>query len=185
MSVLILGLVVFLGIHLVPTFSDLRQGLIQRFGERGYKGVFAAISLAGLILIIVGKGRADFVPLWQPPVWGRHIAPLLMLLAFVLLSAAYLPSNVKRFTAHPMLWAVTLWSAAHLLANGDLASLLLFGTIGLFALFDMVSANMRGDTKSKTRYALTKDVIAVAIGLVAYVVLVVLHPYLFGVPVFA
>lgn len=183
MFLLVLGVVVLAGIHLLPSFSFLRNGLVNRLGEGPYKGVFGVVAFLGLVLIIVGKANADFVPLWQPPVWGRHVAPVIMLLAFMLLSAAYLPSNVKRFTRHPMLWGVTLWSVAHLLANGDLASVVLFGGLGAFSLFGMWSANLRGATKSTTKHPLIRDAIAVIAGLVVYGVFLVLHPYLFGVPV--
>lgn len=183
MFLLVFGVLIFVGIHLVPTFSSLRQSLVDRLGSGGYRGMFAAAAFLGLVLMIVGKATADFVPLWEPPVWGRQVAPVLMLFAFILLAAAFMPSNVKRATRHPMLWGVTLWSLAHLLANGDLASLVLFGGLGVFSLFGMWSANMRGATKSKTKYPLMKDIIVAVVGLVVYGVFVVLHPYLFGVPV--
>ena len=183
MTVLVLGLLIFVGIHLVPTFASTRQRLLARFGTGAYKGGFTAISFIGLILLIFGKAYADFVPLWTPPTWGRHAAMLLMLFSFILLVAAYLPSNFKRLTAHPMLFGVMLWSVAHLLANGDLASLILFGGLGAFALFDIWSANSRGATPSKRTYPFTRDAAVVAVGLLAYVALLFLHPYLFGVRV--
>lgn len=183
MSLLVLGVVILVGIHLLPTFSTLRERLLARLGEGPYKGVFSLIALVGLVLVIVGKARADFVPLWQPAVWGRHTALVLMPVAFMLLVAAFLPSNVKRFTRHPMLWGVTLWAVAHLLANGDLASLVLFGGLGAFSLVAMWSANRHATTKSEEKYALTKDAMVVIAGLVAYGIFAVLHPYLFGVPV--
>jgi uncharacterized membrane protein len=101
----------------------------------------------------------------------------------VLLAGAYVPTNIKRFTAHPMLWAVTVWAAAHLLANGDLASLVLFGGLGTFALVDMWSANVRGAEVVATRQPLFKDLATVIAGLVAYGVFLALHSYLFGVSV--
>ena len=182
MGLLILGVVILVGIHLVPNFTALRQRLVQRLGENPYKGVFSAISLVGLILIIVGKHKAEFVPVWQPPVWGKDVAPLIMPAAFVLLAAAYLPTNIKRFTRHPMLWGITLWAAAHILANGDLASLVLFGGLGVFSLFAMWSANLRGAARSQTRHPLKKDIIGVAAGILVYGIFLFLHPYLFGVP---
>ncbi len=183
MRLLVFGVIILIGIHLVPTFPFVRSGLIHRLGEGLYKRGFAAVALLGLILMMIGKANADFVPLWQPPVWGRHVALVLVLFALVLLAAAYLPNNLKRFTRHPMLWGITLWSGGHLLANGDSASLVLFGSLGALSLFVMWSANMRGATKSKTKYSLSKDAIVVVIGLVAYGALVFLHPYLFGVTI--
>lgn len=183
MKLLILGLVIFIGVHLLPSFVSVRLAIINRLGPGAYKGLFSLLSLLGLVLIVIGKYRADFQPLWQPPAWGREAALVLLLPALVLLAAANMPSNIKRFTRHPMLWGVTLWSAGHLLANGDRAALLLFGSLGLYALLDMLSANRRGAQKQAKTYPLAKDGTTLAAGLVAYAVLLWLHPYLFGVAV--
>lgn len=183
MSLLVLGLLIFVGIHLMPTSVSIRHNLIARFGAVGYKAGFSMASFIGLVLLIIGKANAGFVPLWSPAAWGRHAAMLLMLFSFIFLLAAYLPSNIKRWTAHPMLLGVLLWSAAHLSANGDLASLILFGGIGTFALLDMWSANKRGATPSKAVYPITKDLLVVIIGILAFAAVLLLHPYLFGVPV--
>lgn len=183
MNLLILGIVIFIGVHLLPSFVSVRLATINRFGPGAYKGLFALLSLVGLVLMVVGKYRADFQPLWQPPAWGRFAALVLLPPAFVLLAAANMPSNIKRLTRHPMLWGVTLWSVGHLLANGDRASLLLFGSLGIYALLDMLSANLRGAVKQVKVYPLGKDGVTVAAGLVIYVVLLLLHPYLFGVAV--
>lgn len=185
MTLLVLGIAVFIGIHLLPTFAPTRHKLIGRMGEGGYKGMFSIVSAAGLALIIFGKAYAGFVPVWTPPAWTRHLALTLMPFAFILLVAAYLPSNIKRLTAHPMLWGVTLWAAAHLSANGDLASLLLFGSLGAYALFDMLSANRRGAAPSSKSFPASRTIAVVAIGLAAYAAFLFLHPYLFGVPVIA
>ena len=180
MSLLILGLVIFIGVHLLPGFVSVRLAIIKRLGPGAYKGLFSLLSLLGLVLIVIGKYRADFQPLWQPPAWGRDAALVLLLPALVLLAAANMPSNIKRFTRHPMLWGVTLWSAGHLLANGDRAALLLFGSLGLYALLDMLSANRRGAPKPVKAYPLAKDGMTLAAGFAAYGVLLWLHPYLFG-----
>ncbi len=181
MTLLVLGLLVFIGIHLVPTFASTRQNLIERHGLRVYKTGFAAASFIGLALVVAGKAGAEFVPLWIPATWGRHAAMLLMLFSFILLAGAYLPSNIKRLTAHPMLLAVTLWATAHLAANGDLASVILFGGLGAYALFDMRSANKRGAAPSAKSFPHSKDAIVVAAGVLAYAAVLFLHPYLFGV----
>jgi len=180
MSLLITGLVVFFGIHVVPWFPGLRTALVTRLGYRGYRGMFALIALIGFVLIVLGKRWADFVPLYQPPAWGHWLALPLVLVAFILLPASHMPSNVKRFTRHPMNWGVTLWGIAHLSANGDLAGVLLFGSFLAYSLADMVSANARGAQLSATRYPVTQDLKLVAAGAVAYIVLLLLHPYLFG-----
>lgn len=176
MYLLLLGLAIFIGIHLVPSFTRLRRGLIGRFGEQGYKGIFALISVLGLVVIIIGKSHAPFIQVWEPPFWGRDSSYVFMLFAFILVTAAYLPSNIRRFTRHPMLWGVTLWSIAHLLSKGDAAAMAIFIAIGLFALFDMVSSNIRGAQLSVEKLPLNKDLTVVLIGVVTYFVVLTIHP---------
>ncbi len=184
MTLLILGLIIFFGIHLVPSATILRKRLLETLGDNGYRGTFALIAMAGFALIVVGKAYAPYVNLWVPPAWGRHAAHALMLPALILLPAANMPTNIKRFTRHPMLWGVAIWALAHLLANGDLASLLLFGSFAVYSLFDIWSANRRSEQSSQPRYTVKKDLIVVAAGLVAYAVFAFLHPYLFRMPAF-
>lgn len=183
MVILILGLIIFFGVHLLPSFPPLRARLVAKFGEKGYKGLFSLVALTGLVVIVFGMVYRDYIYLWVPPGWGRYAAMILMVPATFLLVAADFGSNVKRYVRHPMLWGVVLWSCAHLLANGDLASLILFGSFGCFALFDMRSADRRGAEKSTKVYPVTRDVLLVVIAVGAYVVLVVVHPYVIGVPV--
>jgi len=185
MTILILGLIIFLGIHLLPTFSNVRAQLISRFGEKRYKRFYSLAALTGLIVIIIGMVYREFIPLWTPPAWGRHATMTLMLPAIILLVATDVPSNIKRVIRHPMLWGVTLWGFSHLLANGDLASLILFGSFFSYALFDIWSANRRGYKKSTQSHPASKDVKLVIIGIVAYVVIILVHPYAIGVPVIA
>ncbi len=185
MSILISGLIIFLGIHLLPTFSSVRSKLIEKQGEMRYKAVYSLIAVTGLIVIVIGMIYRDFVHLWVPPYWGRHAAIALMLPAIILLVAADVPGNIKRFIRHPMLWGVTLWACAHLLANGDLASLILFASFGVFSLFDMWSADRRGAEKSTQVYPNRNDLKIVVIGIVTYVVLLFAHPYFVGIPIIA
>jgi uncharacterized membrane protein len=175
-KILIAGLIIFFGIHLLPTFSSFRQHLINRLGLYPYKGLFALIALLGLALIIHGHLRAPSLPLWTPPAWGRYAVHIVMLPAAVLFAAAYLPGNIKRYTRHPMLWGATLWAIGHILANGELASLIIFVGIGLFALFDMVSANRRGATFSEVRKSVLWDALVIVVGLITYVAILTIHP---------
>lgn len=183
MYVLLSGIMIFFGMHLVPSFVSVRRQLMDSLGEKSYLILYSVVSLLGLILIIYGKSQAAFQPVWNPPVWSRHIVQVSMLPAFMLFATGDMKSNIKRYTRHPMLWGVTLWSGAHLSANGDLASILLFGSFGIFSLFAILSANLRGAQKQTERYPVKKDVIATVAGLVAYGVIILLHPYLFGVAV--
>jgi len=184
MNILILGLLIFFGMHLVPGFVEFRRTLISKMGEGPYKGLYSIISLLGIVLIIYGKSIAGFQPIWDPPVWSRTFVVVTMLLSFYLFAAADMKSNIKRFIRHPMLLGVMLWSGTHLIANGDLASILLFGSFCVFSVFGMISANIRGATKQDKIYPVNRDVVAVIAGLVVYGVFIFLiHPYLIGVPV--
>ena len=184
MFILILGIALFFGVHLLPSFPTVRQTLINRFGTNRYKSGYAIIAVLGLTLIIFGKSQAEFIPVWQPSsLLAFQIAPYIILLGFIISNAMYMPSNIKRFTRHPMLWGIVFWSLGHLLTNGDLSSLILFGCFGLFSLFDMYSANRRGATKSAQVYPLTKDLILIVVGVISWGIFLYLHPYIFGVPV--
>lgn len=181
MTLLVIGLCLFFIVHLLPSFVPLKQALQARLGAGPYKGLFALVSAIGLALIIYGKTQAPYVALWQAPTWTRHLALTAMPFALILLAGAYLPSNIKRFTRHPMLWGVTIWAGAHLLANGDTASVLLFGAFGAYALFAMWSANRRGAVLSTMRHAVTRDLAVVLVGSIAYIALLMGHRFLFGV----
>jgi uncharacterized membrane protein len=183
MSLLILGIALFIGAHLIPSAPALRSRLQERVGGNAYRGLFALVSLIGFVLLVVGMGRAPSVPLWDPPAWGHRVPVFGMPVALTLFVAALMPTNLKRLTRHPMLWGVTLWAAVHLLANGDLASLILFGSFGAFSLFDMWSANRRGAELSAKVVPYWRDLLVVAIGAIVYVGLLHSHGMLFGTPV--
>lgn len=180
MGLLLLGVVIFLGVHLVPSAPALRDRIIGRVGFNRYRGLFSLVSITGFVLIIIGKSRAPIVPLWEPPSWGFTASVVLMPLAFIMLVAAYLPTNLKRVVRHPMLFGVAIWAGLHLASNGDLASLILFGGFGAFSLFDIVSANQRGAVRSQHRVAWWRDLLLVAGGLVVYFVFLHYHQTLFG-----
>jgi uncharacterized membrane protein len=183
MAVLILGLVLFFGIHVLPWQAGLRESLIQRAGVKGYRGLFSVLALIGLVLIIIGKAQADYQHLWAPPSWGRTAALPLMFAALLLVPAANFPNNIKRLVRHPMLIGIALWSCAHLLANGDLASVILFASFGVYSLLAIVSANRRGKNSNLPKTAIKQDVLALVIGVLAFSILLFAHPYLFGVAI--
>jgi uncharacterized membrane protein len=180
---LIAGLALFLGVHVFSSLRSARGRLVAKLGEGPYKGVYALLSLAGFGLIVAGMGQAPSIDLWDPPAWGRYAAIWFMPFALILLAAAFIPGNLKRSTAHPMLWAVTLWALVHLLANGDLAGLLLFGGFGLYGLYAMWSQNRRGVRPGQTRRAIAGDIGAIVAGLIGYALLLKFHESLFGVAV--
>ena len=192
MTLLIAGLVLFLGIHTLPMLPATRAGLVSKLGENGYKGLYTLVSFAGFGLIIYGYGLARFdgPPIvYDPPFWLRHVTMLLMVPVFVFLVAAYVPSRIKKTLKHPMLVAVKLWAFAHLLANGDLASVLLFGGFLAWAVADRISVKRRGPGAGQIAAAAGdpgkySDVVVILIGLALYGLFVwKLHVWLIGVPV--
>jgi len=184
MDILLLGLTIFFGVHLVPSFVGFRAKVINSLGEAKYMGLYSITALIGLILIIYGMSEAEYRPMWEPPIWSRGIALPAMLIAFYLFAAADMKSNIKRFIRHPMLLGILLLSCVHLLANGDLASLTLFGSFAVFSLVGMVSANLRGALVQTEKYPIKKDVVSFIAGSVVYAIFVLfLHSYLIGVPV--
>lgn len=185
MSLLIMGLFVFLGIHLVPSFPGFRNRLVDRLGEMSYKGFFSLVSLAGFVAIIMGKAEAEFVSVWVPPAQLAIATKILMLPALILLVAAYIPSNIKRKVKHPMLAGIKFWALGHLLINGDLASILLFGGFLVFAVVAMISSNKRMvDAELLPVQPIYKDIVVVVVGVIAYGAIAMHHMQLFGVPIF-
>jgi len=189
MLVLVIGLVVFFAIHLVPSNVQIRDGLIARFGLNGYKAIFGAISLIGFVLIVLGFAKLQMHPgknpqLWVPPLWTRHLAVGLMLPAIIALVAAYVPSRIHTALKHPMLVAIKIWALAHLLANGDLGALVLFGSFLAFAVYDRISVKRRHapgplGTKTGPWYS---DIIVLGVGTALYLVILLwAHRFFIGV----
>ncbi|MEO8485301.1 MAG: NnrU family protein [Betaproteobacteria bacterium] len=183
MILLVAGLVLFLGIHLVPVLPPLRASVAARMSERSYKLAFSAISGIGLVLIVVGVALAPRnVPLFAPSSFAIVIAPPAMAIALTLLAAANLKGHIRRFVRHPMLAGVILWSAVHLCANGDVASTVLFGAFLAWALVDLVSAIARRAVRA-FEPRIPHDAIAVVAGSAAAFAIAILHRVLFGVRV--
>jgi len=191
MTLLLLGLALFLGVHSTRIVADgWRTATIARVGAMPWKGIYSLLSIAGFVLLVIGYGAARQAPvvLFAPPVWTRHLAALLTLPAFVLLVAAYVPGNaIKRAVGHPMMAGVKVWALAHLLANGTLADLLLFGTFLAWAVLGYIAARRR-DRAAGTTYPPgpgSRTAITVVVGLVAWAVFAfALHRPLIGVAPF-
>jgi uncharacterized membrane protein len=189
MALLILGLVLFLGIHTLTTMREVRAVAIGRLGEGLYKGVYSLVSAIGLVLIVWGFGRyrsEGYIQVWDPPVAIFHpVALFLLWFAFVALTAAYAPpGKIKAVLRHPMLVAVKAWALSHLLVNGDLGSMLLFGGLLAWAVYDRIALKRRGDMgAAQVDGVKAADAIVVAIGTVAYVAVFWLHESLIGVAV--
>jgi uncharacterized membrane protein len=188
MTLLILGLVIFLGTHSLRVVADdWRSARIAAMGLSAWKGVYSVISIIGFVLIVWGYGAARGAPvvLYAPPVWTKHVAALLTIPAFILLAAAYVPgTRIKRAVGHPMVAGVKSWAVAHLIANGTLADVVLFGAFLAWSIADYASARRR-DRAAGTVYAVgpvSRDVVAIVIGLVAWAVFAFwLHGPLIGV----
>jgi uncharacterized membrane protein len=189
MLLLILGLVLFLGTHALSMVRDVRSGLIERLGEGGYKGAYTAVSLIGFGLIIYGFGAyraSGWIQIWSPPVWTKHLALLLNLPIFVLLAATNSGGRIHVAVKHPMLLAVKIWATAHLISNGDLGGILLFGGFLAWAVMARISLKRRaGVTLPVARGGFTtRDWTAIGAGLVLWFVFARwLHPWLIGVAV--
>jgi uncharacterized membrane protein len=192
MLVLIAGLLLFLGVHSTRVFADAwRTQQIGRLGAGRWKVLYTVVSLIGFGLLVWGFGmaRAQPVLLWAPPHWTHHVAALLVLVAFILVVAAYVPgTHIKAAVGHPMVLGVKVWAAAHLLANGTLADVLLFGSFLVWAIYTY-AASRRRDRAAGTRYPAAgagRDVLAVVIGVVAFGLFAAVgHRWLIGVDPFA
>ncbi|MDT8990347.1 NnrU family protein [Curvibacter sp. APW13] len=191
MTYLVVGLVLFLGLHSVRIVADdWRSRVLQSRGEGAYKGLYSLLSLAGFALIVFGFGVARETPvvLWTPPLALRHIGSLLVLVAFVLLVAAYVPRNaIKARVGHPMVLGVKTWALAHLLMTGRLETVVLFGAFLAWGVLDFVSLRRR-DRAAGVQYPASNagaTVLALGVGVAAYAVFaVLLHGLLIGIKPF-
>lgn len=191
MTVFLTGLLLFLATHSVRIFAeDWRTRQVARWGEIGWKARSAAVSIVGFVLMVWGYGATREAPIdvWNAPIWTRHLAALLTVPAFVLLVAAYLPgSRIKARLGHPMVLGVKLWAFAHLISNGRLGDLLLFGSFLAWAILDFRAAKQR-DRRAGTRYpdgTLTGDIVVVVVGVAAWALFALYgHAWLIGVAPF-
>jgi uncharacterized membrane protein len=192
MPVLIAGLIVFLGLHSLRIFADgWRSAQIARMGHNAWRGLYSLVSLAGFALIVWGFGMARLAPIvvWSPPVVMRHVAALLVLIAFILIAAAYVPGNgIKARVGHPMLAGTKVWAVGHLLANGTLNDIILFGAFLVWAIV-LFAVSRRRDRAAGVAYpslGTGRTVLTVVIGFVAWGVFAhFLHLWLIGVSPFA
>jgi uncharacterized membrane protein len=186
MTILIIGLVLFLGVHSLSIVNpSWRDKVATRIGATPWQGLYSIVAIAGFVLIVHGyaQARLDQTILYLPPAWLRHVAMLLLLFIFPLLLATYLPGRIQKTTKHPMLAATKIWAFAHLLANGGLADVILFGGFLVWAVVDRISLKRRtplpvpGAPPSRLN-----DVLAIVLGLGLYIAFVLwLHVMLIGV----
>jgi uncharacterized membrane protein len=191
LGILIVGLAIFLATHVFVSLREPRASMIERVGLPVYRGLFSIVSLAGLALIVWGYAQYrahDLIQLWTPPAFMRHVTVGLVLFAVIFVVAAFFPSHIRTSLKHPMLAGVKTWALAHLLSNGDLGSVLLFGTFLAWGVYARVAAKRRGDTGAAAKPApdgWMNDIIVVVLGAAVFLALGFwFHPYVIGVPVF-
>lgn len=183
MTLLILGLALFCAGHLFPVFAPAaRAAAVERLGAGPYRGAHALVALAAIVLMVIGYKQAAVVNLWFPPAWTVHLNNLLMLIAVFLLGAKHAKSSVKRHVRHPMLWSVVLWAVAHLLVNGDLASVVLFGGLLAWAVAAMLGSNARDGAWIRPPEGTTAGLVRhLVITAVVFGLIIVIHGPLLGV----
>ena len=179
MVLLVAGLVVFFGIHFLPA-TPLRGQLLNSLGEAKYKGLFSLASAIGLVMIVLGFRQSEFVLLWSPEPIGRTLAFALMPVATILVVASNMPNNIKRWLHHPMLLGIVLWGAVHLLANGDLASTLIFASFLSFAIIDIFLVETSGRYQAGDAVSFVWDIATVVVGLGLFAVLFGFHHHFTG-----
>lgn len=182
MTWLITGIALWSLIHLFKAvLPGLRTSLAASIGEKPVKGAIALGIVAGVVLIVVGWRSILPYTVFIPPTWGDEMTLVLMFVAVVLLGAAHAKTNIKRYIRHPMLTGVVVWSIAHLLANGDNRSITLFGSLGVWAIIEILLINRReGAWIKPAAFPVKSDVITIAISGVVFLVLIALHPYYAG-----
>jgi uncharacterized membrane protein len=193
LAILVAGLTLFIGAHSVVTLRGPRGALMNRLGNGPYMLLFSVVSVIGVLLIAWGFSlyrQTGWVELWSPPAFMRHITIALMLPAVILVIAAYLPGHIKAKAKHPMLAGVKLWALAHLLSNGDLGSIILFGSFLAWAVYDRIAVKKREQAGEVNNIQIvdgswTNDAIAVGLGVFVFFALgYTFHPAIIGVPVF-
>ena len=189
-TVLVLGLTLFLGPHVLATMRPQRAAVVKQLGEWPYKGLFAALSIAGLYVTAKGFGMVDTagaLALWTAPDWTKSIADALMLPACIFFVAAYLPGRIKLALKHPMLVGVATWAVAHLLVSGDVGGIILFGSVLAWAIYDRITLKHRSDPGGPPipQGGWRNDIAAAIVGIILYLALgFAFHPLVLGRPVF-
>ena len=189
MIVLIIGLVIFFGMHLVPV-TGVKSSLIERMGEKKYQSIFSIISLVGFIIIIYGFSlidtcnpmmadcETDNFYLWDSFEYSKEISFLLMPICIIFLVASQMKSNIKKVVHHPMLIGVLIWSFVHLLSTGDLRSIILFASFGAFSIIDIIFT--RKTAEQGISFSILNDVVVIVVGLVLYSIILYFHEYVSG-----
>lgn len=183
MILLALGVIFTAVLHLVAAVPSLKARLKAAVGEKAYGPVFGIASLIGIVIIVLGWRASDFVPVYDPPEWGRHANFLLTLIAFILLGIFLFRGSLRQKLRFPMGYAVIFWATGHLLANGDLASLILFGGFLIYAVLHIIIGTING-VRPSPEVRSGHDLLGILAGIALYGVMAQLHGAVIGVPVF-
>jgi len=183
MQILQIGLALFIGVHLVALVAPLKSSLQNMLGAKGYKGVFSLLSLIGFGLIIWGMIEAPRVPVFEPPTWAKTAAFVLVPIALILIASAHMKGLLRAVFRHPMMLGILIWAGVHLAANGDLASLWLFGGFAAYALISLSAGFLRAE-ETDFEINAKHDFMAIGGGIAMAIVFAFLHPILFGVQLF-
>jgi uncharacterized membrane protein len=181
MALMIIGLLIFFGGHLLPSIPSVREGLVANLGVRRYRLVYSLVALLGLVLVVIGYSGREYIHVWPPLETSRAMALHGMPLAFFLLAAANMQTWTRRLLRHPMSLGVLLWAGLHLAANGDLYSVILFGSFAAYAAFSMISAEVRGKVPANRPAAIKFDFFALVGAVLVYFAILHAHGWLFGV----
>lgn len=184
MALLIAGLLLFIFLHLIPVWGQtFRNGAVAKIGLNPYKGIFALLSLGSFVLMVRGWKSAETIAVYDPPSWGMHVTPLLVLFGFILFIASNAPTNIRRMLRHPQLTGVMLWGIGHLFSNGDNRSLILFGGLTLYSLLAIIGSNQRdGEWVKRDKVPFVRDIVTVVIALALYAGFAYYHGWIIGVP---
>ncbi len=182
MTLLIIGVVLWSALHLFPALlPETRGRLIERLGNGRYRGMFALGIVVTLVLIVFGWRNAAVEPIYVPPLHGNPVVTGMMLLSFILFAAANAPGNIKRILRHPMLAGMALWAGAHLLANGDNRSFVLFGGLGVWAIVAMLAINRRdGVWEKPAAVAISRDLMTIVAAAAIFAIVVYFHEAVIG-----
>lgn len=182
---LMVGVLLWSLVHLFPSVMPAKRNELYAKNRKMYEGIYSVVIFVSLAIIVLGWRSAVPVQLYNPPVWGRHVTMLLVLIAVILFASGHMPSRIRQWVRHPMLMGVAFWAVGHLFANGDSRSVVLFGGMLIWSIINQITINKRDGAWVKPAVVgpISKEVILVAASLVVYVVLMFLHPYFTGMPV--
>ncbi len=186
MAILMTGLLLWVVVHFIPSLAQpLKARWIQRTGPMGYQGSFALMILLSVVLIVIGWRSTVPETVYVLPAFSRHLAMLLMLLAFILMGASHAKTRIKRMVRHPQLTGLMVWAVAHLLVNGDTRSILLFGCLGLWAFFTVIAINRReGDWQKTEAPNMAVEIRGLLISFAIFIAAAFAHRWFTGVPLF-